>query len=208
MNDIILDSANLVEDGILDDEESSDLTATKNKDHDTMDFHIQMHGYTMVDFETMVVEAAAQQLLRGHSEDSLKKKIEERLITLVSGSIDKALEPITKEIMDDPMLPKYRGAKSEAMTLREYIGLCGRDFLQTKVDNNGNITTGTYHGESRINRLIAGVLDRGFEKEIKSSTSELKTELRSIASAKMNALIDEERNRITEALGYEVKRSR
>lgn len=205
-NDLIMDSGNLVEDGY--DEDISDITATKSEDKEVMDFHIQMRGYTMHDFEAMVVEVAAKQLLQNTSEGSLAKKIEGRVVELTNQKINDALMPISKEIMEMPMIPEKFGKSKEPITIAEYVGLIGRDFLTTKVNREGK-RAGTYdHGEPRINWLIAEVLDKRFEKEVSAATANLKKEMKEAASEALSKLINDERQHIMETLGWELKQKR
>jgi polyhydroxyalkanoate synthesis regulator protein len=72
-------------------------------------------------------EAAAKQIVRVMQIGDLNEKIEERCVALITQKIDAKLEPITTQIIDQPVTPNYGDKKP--VTMRELIGLYG-DNLQ------------------------------------------------------------------------------
>ena len=81
MTNLIADQADIAETNDP-DEEVSQLEATRIPVNEGMEFHVQMKGYTLVDFDKMVIEAAARMLL-GRSNDSLlAKEIQNKCIEL------------------------------------------------------------------------------------------------------------------------------
>ena len=213
MNDdpkVIIDAGDMAEitDNHDEDSDMSDMTATEKPDETTMDFHIQMRGYTMSDFETYVIEAAAQNIMRNFNRDSMKKDIENRAVVLINEAIDKTLMPITSEFMDQPMLPKYRG-KEEVVTLREFVGLCGKDYLTTKVNGKGEVASGQWdRGEPRMNYIIAQIIDKRLKDEISKEVNSMMVDIKAEANKRLNGIINKERERINTALGYEVNKNR
>jgi hypothetical protein len=207
-NNTILDAGNLAE--MLGDDgeysETSDLTSTHEPEAAGMSFHVQMNGYTLGNFEEMVIRTAADLLLNsGASDDRLKKLVEERAISLISAKADAHLDLVSTQVMNQPMMS---GGK-DALTVAEYIGLVGRDYLTTPVDRDGNPSKSFYDkGVPRIERVVATVMDKKFKDEIAAGLSALTKELKAMAAVKLDALIVEERERVATALGFEIKRTR
>lgn len=207
MSDLIMDSGNIAEIEGLDYEESeglSDLTATKTEKPETMDFHIQMNGYTMADFETMVVNAAAQQLLGGQS---FKREIQEKANELAGKKLNDQLERELKDLMS--MVVTKRG--SENVTLRQMVGMEAKDYLTDIVDSSGKVITdswGRSNGKPRIQYIAQKVFREAFQKEMEQAFKDLRTDLSAAISAKINAAIEDERKKIGDALGYEIAKRR
>lgn len=211
-NNTIMDSGNLAEERGDFETEIADLTATNEPSDAGMNFHVQMHGYTTADFEDMIVRVAADKLLSRSNEKALSKEVEVRTLELLSSKMDAVLEPITADILDQPLMPEgFGSANKTPMTMREFIGLCGREFLETKVDRDGNPTTSTRFGgfsETRVERLVRVLIDKKFKDEINAQTLEVVKELKAAAQRKLDEVIQEERERLTKALGYEIERKR
>ena len=148
----IVDTMELDED---DDYEvdGSDLSATDAPTTEGMEFHVQMKSYTLRDFDDMVVEAAARVMLGRHGDRDIAKQIEAKCIDLLNQRISATLEPITTDIIDQPLLPKsvFPGSKEkEPVTMREFVGLCGREFLAQKVGHDGKPKTDNYGSSLRL----------------------------------------------------------
>ena len=208
MTNTILDAGNLAEVTGADGEpnDTSDLTSTHEPDVAGMSFHVQMNGYTLGDFEEMVVQTAARLLLEsGASEHRLKKTIEERAIALISQRCDEKLAGVTSDILNNPVMI---GGK-DPITMGEFIGITGRDYLSTPVDHGGKPTTGSYdRGTPRINRMLNEVVGKKFSAELSAGIKDITKELKVMVTTKLDSLIVEERARIATALGYEVKKPR
>lgn len=207
-NNTILDAGNLAEALGRGDEydQTSDLTSTHEPESQGMSFHVQMNGYTLGDFEEMVVRTAADLLLNsGANDNRLKKIVEERAIAMIGAKTDAHLDLVSTQVMNQQMMA---GGK-DALTIAEYIGLVGRDYLTTPVDRDGNPAKGwADKGTPRIERIVATVMDKKFKSEIADGLSALTKELKAMAATKLDALIAEERERVAQALGYEIKKTR
>ena len=192
-----------------DNPELGDMAATATSRADqprTMDFHVQMRSYTLNAFEEMIVEAAARQVANGLSGD-IPKAVESRAIEIAEREIDAKLEPIASDLFDQPMVPERYG-KGETLTLREYIGLVGRDFLSEKVTLSGKRAGRYERGEPRINHIVAQVLEKRFKKEIEAAFVELKKEVQAQINSQLSGVIDTERKRLADALGFTIKTTR
>lgn len=205
MSDTIVDTEELC-DG-MDYEESmeqSDLAATKAPADEGMQFFVQMKGYTLADFDDMVVEAAARLLVGKHRDADIAKRIEERCIELVQGAADKKLVSVTKEIMDQPVTTHFPGTKqSEPVTMRDFIGLTGREYLAEKVGSNGKVPTdswGRHDMKPRLEWIVESAMRRDFKNEIEKATTaaiaEVQKEVRSLHAA----MIEAEKARFRKAL--------
>ena len=192
-------------------QELSDMDATEGpvSPPSRMEFHVQMGGYTLSALEGVIIEAAAAQLSRKLPSD-VNKRVQEEAIKMADKAITDKLAPIAKDLFDQPILTdKFVTKKADqALTLREYIGLVGREFLTMKVDHEGKPAGNFERGEPRINRIVSDVLDERFAADIKAAFEELRKEARAALDAKLNAAIAEERERLSKSLGYalEVKR--
>jgi len=213
MTNTLADSGDIiegVEDEYCEDQpEVADLTATEDATESPMEFHVQMNGYTLRDFDRLVIEAAARKLLE-RSSSPLAKDIEAKCIALTTEKILAALEPVTAEIFEQPILPKssFGPTKGETapVTMREFVGLCGREFLTRRVNNVGKPTTDPYsRSQSMLEYLVSQHLDKRFKDEIAKASTGLITEFRERLKAKTDALVAEERARIREAFESRTK---
>jgi hypothetical protein len=142
MSDTIMDTGNVAEiQGLGPDDEISNMEATDQPKGKGLEFHVSMHGHTFRDMEDLIVNAAAQQIMGWHGEgNKLKKLIEERCVSQVTACADEALAKVTAEIVDQPLTPAFGDKKP--ITMREFIGLTGREYLTERVDRDGNPSTG------------------------------------------------------------------
>ncbi|MBI1234729.1 MAG: hypothetical protein GC208_09535 [Alphaproteobacteria bacterium] len=191
-------------------QELADMDATvseKPAEPNTMSFHVQMRGYTLGSLETVIIEAAAKQIRSAMPRDT-EQRVQDTAIEMANAAIAAKLGPITGELFDQPIVSS-RWEKKEPMTLREYIGLVGKDFLTTRVKRDGTPSTSRYdQSEPRINWIIADVLEKRFKDEITAAFVELKNHVRVQLDSTLNAVIDAERKRLAEALGFDLKKSR
>lgn len=206
MSNTIMDTGNVAE--ILDlgpDDEISNMSATHEATEKPMEFHVQMHGHTFRDMEALIVNAAAQQLLGlyGDSPNSLRKHIETKCVEQVTAKADAALAKVTAEIIDQPMMPKYTGAKDEPITMREFIGLTGRAYLMEMVDQNGGPATTAWGGNGnrpRIQHIVEKAMFGKFKGEIESATNAAIAEIRADIKVRHEAFLAAEKARFREAL--------
>lgn len=180
----------------------SDIVATKEPEGKGIEFHVSMRDYTMADMEALIVEAAARTIVGRHNDAALAKQIEAKCIELVTAKADKALGPVTAEIIDQPLLPKFTYSKPDdkPVTMREFIGLTGRAFLTEKVGTNGEPTTDNWHSKPRIQHLAEKFMDAKFKKEIEAATSAAIREIQAHVSAMHKAVLDAEKARIRDAI--------
>lgn len=205
MNDLITDSADIVEiDDIDADEEFSDLTATKEADASTMDFHVQMRGYTMRDFETMVVHAAAQQLTQGLNFKSL---IEEKAFEIAGAKVNRQLSEALKDVMGITVTTRGK----ETITIGQMIGMEAKDYLTQKVDRKGNVISDAWSSSNHMPRiafLVGEFVRQHFAKEIEDAMKALRAEISAAVSAQISDAVEAERKKIADAIGFEIQRKR
>jgi len=203
----IMEIADIADIEGLDVDETSDfadLTATTGADRTTMDFHVQMRGYTMRDFESMVVHAAAQQLVGGRT---FSKEIKEEAAAIASAKVTDQLSFALKDVMSLTVMK--RG--SEDVSLREMIGMEAKTYLTEIVGSDGKPVTdswGRRDGVPRVQHLAAVYLRDAFKKEIEQAFKDIREELKSAISGKIESAIAEERKKIADALGHEIKKMR
>lgn len=179
------------------------LVATKEPEGEGIEFHVSMRDYTLRDMEALIIEAAAMQLVGKFGNDRLAKEIEVKTISLVTAKADKALEAVTAEIIDQPIIPRfsYGKANADAITMRDFIGLTGQKYLTERVDHSGNVSERPAYNEiSRIQHLVQKAMDAKFKKEIELATSKMIAEIRSQIEAKHNAFLEGEKARLREAI--------
>lgn len=204
MTNTIMDSGNVAE--ILDlgpDDEISNMSATKEPTGTGIEFHVAMHGHTFHDMEELIVQAAAQQIVGRHGERELVKLIEARCIALTTAKADVALEKITSEIIDQPITPKY--GDKQPLTMREFIGLTGREYLSEPVEahNGATVKRDGYRSSdhpSRMQYLVSKYMDMKFKREVEKATNDAIASVRAAIEANHKALLDAEKRRFAEAL--------
>lgn len=215
MSNLITDTTEIAEGNWNPDEEPGEfgenLAATREPEGKNIEFHISMQGHTMRAMEDLIVEAAARQMLGAYRDRDLAKQIQDRAVQLISGKIDKALEPISAEIINQPMInTTFAPTKGDPVTLKEFIGLCGRDFLTQYVDRDGNPTTYDRwnNAERRVEKIVRKLIDSTFKKQVEEQTISLITEVRNALRQQMATFVEAEKARLREALAYEVKEAK
>lgn len=202
MTDTIMDTGNVAEiNGLGPEDEISNMDATKEATGAPMEFHVSMQGHTFRDMEDLIVNAAAQQIMGWHSEgNKLKKLIEERCISQVTARADEALAKVTAEIVDQPLTPAF-GSKSP-VTMREFIGLTGREYLTERVDRDGKPASGGWNSSTftRVELLVSKYMDRHFKNEIEKATNAAVAEVRAAIKKQHDDFLAAERKRFAEAL--------
>lgn len=179
----------------------TDMTAT-TKPEGGIEFYVQMRDYTKRDMEELIVEAAARVVVGNYGNNVIAKKVEERCIALVTEMADKHLAGVARDIIDQPILPKYPFMKADAapMTMREFIGLTGRDYLEARVDTAGKPTTDRIYSKSRLQYLVEGCVDRHYKNEIEKATNAAIAEAKNAIAAQYKAFLEAEKARFREAL--------
>jgi hypothetical protein len=182
-------------------EVETDMTAT-TKPEGGIEFFVQMRDYTKRDMENLIIEAAARVVVGNYGNNVIAKKVEERCIALVTEMADRHLASVTKDIIDQPILPKYPFMKADAapMTMREFIGLTGRDYLEARVDNSGNPTTDRSYSKPRLQHLVEGCVGRAYKNEIEKATNAAISEIQRDIKSKHDAFLAAEKARLREAL--------
>ena len=180
----------------------TDMVATKEVEGKGIEFHISMRDYTMHDMEALIVEAAANILVGKVGNDRLAKMIEAKTIELVTAKADRALEAVSAVIIDEPILPKYPFMKADEkpMTMREFLGLTGRDYLEGYVDSSGKPTTDRHYGKRRIQHIVEQAMQVQFKREIEKATSAAIGEVQTAIRARHDAMLAAEKKRFHEAL--------
>lgn len=176
----------------------TDMVATEQPTGAGLEFHVSMRGYTMHDMEDLIVQAAARQVVGAFNDRKLAKDIEDKCIEQVSAKADAALSAVTSEIIDQPLTPSFGDKKP--VTMREFIGLTGREYLNQTVDSAGKPCSGYGSSGTRMEYLVRQYMDRHFRNEIQKATSALISELQREIKAAHSALLDAEKKRIREAM--------
>lgn len=185
--------------------EAPDMNATRDPEPG-ISFHVQMQGYTKAAMDDLIVEAAAQLIVGRHNKNEIAKVIEARCIDLIAARADKALAAVTADIIDQPLTPSFGDKKP--VTMREFIGLTGREYLDARVGNDGKPVSsdgwGHTHSKSRIEYLVGQHMQRAFKNEIEKATNGTIRELQAAIKTEHQALLDQEKARLREALGKAV----
>lgn len=181
----------------------SDIVATWEPEGKGFEFHVSMRDYTMRDMEALIVEAAANLMVGKVGNDRLAKMIEAKTIELVTQKADRALDAVTAEIIEQPLMPKYSYGKADAapVTMREFIGLTGRQYLTEMVDSHGKVSERRgYNEKARIQHLVEKYMEVAFKREIEKATNEAIGEVQRAIKASHEAMLAAEKKRFHEAL--------
>jgi hypothetical protein len=190
-------------------EEGVDISSHTQSVGQGMEFHVRMDGYTLDAMESLIVETAAKRVLSGYGPQALDKKIQDAAIAMLSQKINQALEHVTKDMLDQPITPKMGSSTSAPVTMREFVGLCGRDFLSQKVDRDGKPSTSGYSTVApRIEYIVINILTKQFSQAIADATAEIRKEAEAALTSKLDAMIATERERLSQAIGYQIGKKR
>lgn len=203
MTNVIIDPCNIAEDlGLGPDDELSDLSAIKEPENKGMEFHVQMNGYTLQDMDNLIVEAAARIILGRQNDTKISKEIEAKAIAAISAKIDARLEKVTAEIIDQPVTPNWGDKKP--VTMREMIGLYGKEYLTQRVFPSGEDYKsdgwGSSNSMSRAEHFVQKTLSRVFKDEITKATNAAITQIQTDFKAAHQTILDAEKTRVREAL--------
>jgi len=176
------------------------ISATDGPERTPFEFHVQMRGFTMNEMENLVVEAAARLIVGNHRDAQIAQAIEDKCIELIDAKATAALDSVTTEIIDAPIAPSF-GDKAP-VTMREFIGLYGREYLTATVSNDGKPAKRDYYNNAvpRIEYLVAKALDGRFKMEIEKATTAAIVSIRAGIQAQHNAILAAEKKRLSDAL--------
>ncbi len=180
----------------------TDMVATKEADGKGIEFHVSMRSYTMNDMESLIIEAAARQLL-GSRDAQFRKLVEDRAIALIVEKANEKLSSVSAEIIDMPLTPTF--GEKKPVTMREFIGLTGQAYLTENVDpNTGERKTADAWSRDRtvprIAQIVQKAMDAKFKKEIEASTNAAVREVQVAIKASHDALLAAEKARFLDAL--------
>ena len=186
---------------------ATDMVATTEAEGHGIEFHVSMRDYTQRDMEALIIEAAAMQIVGRFGDKQIAHTIEAKCIELINAKATKALESVTTEIIDQPLMPNFGDKKP--VTMREFLGLYGREYLTEKVDHDGKVGSGNWNSTSvpRIEWLVGRYMDRTFKTEIEKASNAAIAEIQNRFAAKHKALIEAEMTRVREALAATFKKS-
>lgn len=175
----------------------SDLVATRTAESKGIEFHVSMRDYTLQDMEGLIIEAAARILVGRHNERDLAKSIEARAIEQITARADKALASVTAEIIDQPMTPSF--GEKKPVTMREFLGLYGREYLTERVGSDGKPGTDRWgRDRTRMEWLVGQHMNAVFAEEIKKATSAAINEITAAIRAKHKEVLEAEKARFRE----------
>ena len=203
MADLIVDSDELNDHG---GEPTENLTATTEAEESAkVEFFVQMRSWTLSDMESLIVEAAARLLVGNNRDSELTKRIEQRTQELITGKLDDRLIKVTKEIIDQPVTPSYGDKKP--VTMRELIGMYGREYLNEIVDlHTGKRVDGYCSNKgTRIQYLVQEQVVRTFDSELGKARAAAVKEIESEYRAKFHAVVEQQKNLMRLALEGLVK---
>ncbi len=204
MTNVIMDTGNLAEFAGENGDPDSSMEARKEAEGNGIEFHVAMTSWTMRDMEELIVQAAASQIVGRFGDDRLAKGIEAKTIELVTQKADKHLASVTTDIINQPLIPKYTYGKPEAdpITMREFIGLTGRDYLTQMVDPSTGKPPerSSYNSTTRIQYLVRDCMQTTFKREIEAATNALIREIQAAVKASHEQLLAAERARLRVAL--------
>lgn len=181
----------------------TNMVATKEAEGEGIEFHVSMRSYTKRDMEELIVEAAARVVVGNYGSNVIAKKVEERCIALVTSMADKHLASVTAEIIDQPVTPKFpfiSKGDEKPVTMREFIGLTGRAYLEARVNGAGEPSTDSWSTKPRIQHLAEIHMQRAFKAEIEKATNAAVVEVRAAVKAAHDAFLNAEKTRFREAL--------
>lgn len=176
------------------------IVATKEAEGRGMEFHVSLRDYTLHDMEDLIVEAAAKLIVGRHNDSALAKAIEAKCIALVDEKATAALESVATGIIDQPLTPEW--GEKKPVTMREFIGLYGREYLEGRVDREGKPSKSGWGNStySRIEWLVLRQLDSRFKQEIEKATNSVILEVKKGVEARHQETLAAEKKRLLDAV--------
>lgn len=184
----------------------SDIVATTEAEGRGIEFHVSMRDYTQRDMEALIIEAAAMQIVGRRNDREIAKAIEAKCIELINQKATAALASVTTEIIDQPMTPNFGDKKPT--TMREMLGLYGREYLTERVGNNGEPITDSYGrstAQSRLQWIVGQQMAATFKKEIAAATNAVINEVTAAIREQHKAFLEAEKARLREAIAHTLK---
>lgn len=179
-------------------DQTADISATKGQAGEKIEFHVQMRGYTMREMDNLIVEAAARLLVGNHNEKTIAKAVEERCIALLNAKATAVLDGVTTAIIDQPLTPTF--GEKKPVTMRELLGLYGREYLEARVNYEGKPETSSYNTRPRMQWFVEKYFDNRFKLEIEAATSKVVSEVHKSIRSAHDAFLEQEKLRLHEAL--------
>lgn len=180
----------------------SDMAATTESDPAAkIEFHVQMRSWTHRDMVDLIVEAGARQIVGSDARrGQIGKAVEEAAIKQITALADQRLATVAAEIIDQPVTPAF-GAKAP-VTMREFLGLYGREYLTERVDRDGKPSKGGYHTHTytRMELIVMQAVERKFKAEIEAATRAVVSGVQAEIKKAHVAILEEQKARIREAL--------
>lgn len=180
----------------------TDMVATTEAEGLGIEFHVSMRDYTLRDMEALIVEAAAARIIGRHNDKTIAKAIEAECLKQVNDKAAAALGKVTAEIIDQPLTPNFGDKKP--VTMREFIGLTGREYLTERVDRDGRPAQsggwGSTTSYSRIELIVGNYMQRAFKAEIEKATNAVIGEIQASIRAQHSAFLEAEKARVRDAL--------
>lgn len=199
MHSTIIDTGNVAElNGLEEGDEISNMIATEQPENKGIEFHVSMHGHTFHDMQDLIVHAAAQMLVGKFGNAQLAKEIEAKAISLISKKADDTLSRVTSDIIDQPVTPKF--GDKQPVTMRELIGLTGREYLAARVDSFGKPASSSYDTKTRMEYIVGEHMKVAFKREIEAATNAVICDVQKAVKAQHKAFLDAEKARLREAL--------
>ena len=180
----------------------NDIVATKEAEGHGIEFHVSMRDHTFRDMEALIVAAVAELIVGRRNERELARSIEAKCIAMVDAKATAKLGTITAEIIDQPVTPQW-GTDKKPLTMREMLGLYGREYLTQVVGRDGKPITDTWgrsDQRARIVHIAEAAMDSKFKAEIERSTNAVVAEVRAAIKAQHDAMLATEKARFLEAL--------
>lgn len=199
-NKIIADSADIAEaHGLGPDDYCSFLEATEKPTAAKLEFHVQMRGYTLTDMETLIIEAAARQLLWSVADKhKMEARIRDAVYASVTAQIEKQIANVTADVLSTVMV-----SGKEPVTVKQFIEMSWRDWLQKNVDTEGKDYTGYSSSASprkRFEWIVWRALESKWIREITAATNSAVAEMQKSVSAKQAEILSAEKARLAAAL--------
>lgn len=181
----------------------TDMVATHAAEGKGIEFHVSMRDYTLRDMEDLIVAAAAQTIVGKHNDHEMARKIEAKCIELIDAKAGKALAAVTTQIVDQPLTPQYAWAKDKpSVTMREFLGLYGREYLTQTVDYQGKPATGYDGKQTRMQYFVEQHMAKAFKAEIEKATNAAIGEIRTAMRVQHEVMLKEELRRFREAIAH------
>lgn len=199
-NHMIADSFDIAEAHELGEEDDcSNLEATQKPTDSKLEFYVQMRGHTLTDMETLIVEAAARQLLRSFANaKAMEDRILEALYLKVTSQIQERISIVASDVLSTVMV----GGK-EPVTVKQFIEMSWRDWLQKRVDREGKDLTG-YHGAgtamTRVEWLLWRALEAKWARDVATATNAAVAEMQKAVTAKHTEILTAEKTKLAAAL--------